>query len=63
MQCQVAIADPIHPSKTIVAGDFGVVRRVTFSDGVVVPPAKLSCEKLSPAVIPRTVATRNLSSN
>jgi putative transposase len=45
VQCKVAIADPIHPSQTIVAGDFGVVRRVTFSDGVVVPPVAVSWEE------------------
>jgi transposase len=32
VQCKAEIADRIHPSNTIVAGDFGVVRRVTFSD-------------------------------
>ena len=32
-------------SDAIVAGDFGVVRRVTFSDGVVVPPIDVSWEE------------------
>ncbi len=45
VQCKVEIADPMHPSKTIVAGDFGVVRRVTFSDGVVVPPVDVWWEE------------------
>src|SRR5208283_5958398 len=45
VQCNVEIADPIHPSKTIVAGDFGVARRVTFSDGVVVPSVDVSWEE------------------
>jgi len=39
VQSKVEIADQTHPSDTIVAGDFGVVRRVTFSDGVVVRPS------------------------
>ncbi len=42
VQCRIEIADPVHLASTIVAGDFGVVRRVTFSDGVVVPPADVS---------------------
>ncbi|HMD42853.1 MAG TPA: transposase, partial [Candidatus Acidoferrum sp.] len=45
VQCSVEIADPIHPSKTIVAGDFGVARRVTFSDGVIVPSVDVSWEE------------------
>ena len=44
-ECKVAIAEQTHPSDTIVAGDFGVVRRVTFSDGVVVPPIDVSWEE------------------
>ena len=45
VQCQVDSADPIHPAGSIVAGDFGVVCRVTFSDGVVVPPVDVSWEE------------------
>ena len=45
VQSKVEIADQTHPSDTIVAGDFGVVRRVTFSDGVVVPPINVSWEE------------------
>jgi putative transposase len=45
VECQVETADPIHPANTIVAGDFGVVRRVTFSDGTVVPPIDVSREE------------------
>jgi len=45
VECKVAIADQTHPSDTIVAGDFGVVRRVTFSDGVVVPAIDVSWEE------------------
>ncbi len=44
-QCKVEVADPVHPANTIVAGDFGVVRRVTFSDGVVVPAIDVSWEE------------------
>jgi putative transposase len=45
VQCKVEIANPKHPSDTIVAGDFGIVHRVTFSDGVVVPPIDVSREE------------------
>jgi hypothetical protein len=45
VQSKVEMADPQHPSDTIVAGDFGIVRRVTFSDGVVVPPIDVSWEE------------------
>jgi putative transposase len=45
VQCQAEIADRMHPSNTIVAGDFGVVRRVTFSDGVVVRSLDVSWEE------------------
>ena len=45
VQSKVEIADQTHPSDTIVAGDFGVVRRVTFSDGVVVPSINVSWEE------------------
>ena len=45
VQSKVEIADQTHPSDTIVAGDFGVLRRVTFSDGVVVPPINVSWEE------------------
>jgi putative transposase len=45
VQCKVEITDPKHPSNTIVAGDFGVVRRVTFSDGFVVPPVDVLWEE------------------
>jgi putative transposase len=45
VQCKVEIPNPAHPNKTIVAGVFGVVRRVTFSDGVVVPPIDVSREE------------------
>jgi len=42
VQAKIEVSEPIHPSDTIVAGDFGVVRRVTFSDGVVVAPIDVS---------------------
>ena len=45
VEWQFALADQTHPSDTIVAGDFGVVRRVTFSDGVVVPAIDVSWEQ------------------
>jgi putative transposase len=45
VQCRVEVADPAHPANTIVAGDFGVVRRVTFSDGTNVPPVDVSWEE------------------
>ncbi len=45
LECQVAITAQTHPSDTIVAGDFGVVRRVTLSDGVVVPTIDVSWEE------------------
>src|SRR5271166_6407779 len=58
VQCQVEIADPIHPAKTIVAGDFGVVRRVTFSDGVVVPPVDVSWEEQRKAFYQRRLRNK-----
>jgi len=58
MQCKVAIADPIHPANTIVAGDFGVVRRVTFSDGVVVPPVDVSWEEQRKAFYQRRLRNK-----
>jgi putative transposase len=45
VQCKAESADRMHPSNTIVAGDFGVVRRVTFSDGVVVRSIDVSWEE------------------
>ncbi len=45
VECQVAITAQTHPSDTIVAGDFGVVRRVTLSDGVLVPTIDVSWEE------------------
>jgi putative transposase len=45
VQCKVEIADPKHPSNTIVADDLGVVRRISFSDGVVVPPVDVSWDE------------------
>jgi IS605 OrfB family transposase len=45
VQASQEINDGVHPNKTIVAGDFGVARRVTFSDGVVVPPIDVSWEE------------------
>jgi putative transposase len=54
MQRKVEIVDPQHPSNTIVAGDFGVVRRVTFSDGVVVAPIDVSWEEKRKVFYQRT---------
>jgi len=45
VECKVEIAEQTHPSDTIAAGDFGVGRRVTFSDGVVVPAIDVSWEE------------------
>ena len=45
VQCTVEIPDLVHANKTIVAGDFGIVHRVTFSDGVVAPPMDVSREE------------------
>jgi putative transposase len=58
VQCQVDIAAPIHPAETIVAGDFGVVRRVTFSDGVVVPPVDVSWEEQRKAFCQRRLRSK-----
>jgi putative transposase len=58
VQCKVEIADPRHPSDTIVAGDFGVVRRVTFSDGVVVPPIDVAWEENRKAFYQRTLKNK-----
>jgi putative transposase len=64
VQCKVEIADPKHPSDTIVAGDFGVVRRVTFSDGAVVPPMDVSWEENRKAFYQRTLKNKTeFSSN
>jgi putative transposase len=62
-QCKVEIADPKHPSDTIVAGDFGVVRRVTFSDGVVVPPINVLWEDNRKAFYQRTLKNKTKFSN
>jgi putative transposase len=58
VQCKVKVADPVHPANTIVAGDFGVVRRVTFSDGVVVPPVDVSWEENRKAFYQRTLKNK-----
>jgi putative transposase len=58
VQCKVEITDPKHPSNTIVAGDFGVVRRVTFSDGVVVPPVDVLWEESRKAFYQRQLKNR-----
>ena len=64
VQCKVEIADSKHPSNTIVAGDFGVVRRVTFSDGVVVPPIDVPWEENRKAFYQRTLKNKTkFSSN
>ena len=64
VQCKVGTADSKHPSNTIVAGDFGVVRRVTFSDGVVVPPIDVSWEENRTAFYQRTLKNKTkFSSN
>jgi putative transposase len=64
MQRKIEIVDPKHPSNTIVAGDFGVVRRVTFSDGVVVPPIDVSWEEKRKAFYQRTLKNKTkFSSN
>jgi putative transposase len=63
-QCKVEISEPTRPSNTIVAGDFGVVRRVTFSDGVVVPPIDVSWEENRKAFYQRTLKNQTkFSSN
>jgi putative transposase len=61
-QYKVEIADPKHPANTIVAGDFGVVRRVTFSDGVVVPPIEVSWEENRKAFYQRQLKNKCKSS-
>jgi putative transposase len=53
VQCKTEIRDPVHRSNTIVAGDFGVVRRVTFSDGVIVAAIDVSWEENRKAVYQR----------
>jgi len=58
VQAKIQVADPVHPSKTIVAGDFGVVRRATFSDGVVVPPVDVSWEENRKAVYQRRLKNK-----
>jgi putative transposase len=58
VQCKVEIADHSHPSDTIVAGDFGVVRRVTFSDGVVVPPIDVSWQEKRKAFYQRRLKNK-----
>jgi len=63
VQCKVEISEPTHPSSTIVAGDFGVVRRVTFSDGVVVPPVDVSWEENRKAFYQRQQKNKTKFSN
>lgn len=63
VQCKVEIADPNHPSDTIVAGDFGVVRRVTFSDGVTVPPIDVSWEESRKKFYQRRLKNKTKFSN
>jgi len=58
VQCKVEVAAPVHPANTIVAGDFGVVRRVTFSDGVVVPPVDVSWEEQRKAFYQRQLRNK-----
>jgi putative transposase len=45
VQTRQEVSDPVHPNKTIVAGDFGVVQRVTWSDGNVDKPIDVSWEE------------------
>jgi putative transposase len=58
VQAKIEVAEPIHPSDTIVAGDFGIVRRVTFSDGVVVPPIDVSREENRKAFFQRRLKNK-----
>jgi len=58
VQSRIEVADPVHPTSTIVAGDFGVVRRVTFSDGVVVPPVHVSWEEQRKAFYQRQLRNK-----
>lgn len=53
VQCKVEVANPTHSANTIVAGDFGVVRRITFSDGTIVPPIDVSWEEKCKAKLQR----------
>jgi len=58
VQCQIEMVDPQHLSNTIVAGDFGVARRVTFSDGVVAPPIDVSREEKRKAFYQRQLKNK-----
>ena len=58
VQCKIEVANPIHPANTIVAGDFGVVRRVTFSDGTIVPAIDVSWGENRKAVYQRRLRNK-----
>jgi putative transposase len=58
VQCTVEIPDLVHPNKSIVAGDFGIVDRVTFSDGVVAPPMDVSREEQRKAFFQRQLRNK-----
>jgi putative transposase len=58
VQCKVEIPDLSHPNKSIVAGDFGIVRRVTFSDSVVVAPIDVCWEEQRKAFYQRRLKNK-----
>ena len=58
VQTRQEVADPVHPHKTIVAGDFGIVQRVTWSDGSIDDAIDVSREEARMAFYQRRLKNK-----